>query len=163
VAAAFQDLHADFLRLTAEIVWCSVTTVGADGRPRARLLHPIWEIVDGRPVGWITTRRSPVKAAHLAHDPYVTCAYWRPSHDAVFVDCRATWQDSLDKKRRIWHWFQTTPPPLGYDPSTIWKDGPTDPEYSVLKLEPERVQIVTVQTLTTRVPRIWKEPRRALA
>jgi general stress protein 26 len=160
VTAAFQELASDFLRFTAEIVWCSLTTVGSDGRPRARMLHPIWEVVDGRPVGWITTRRSPIKAAHLRHSPYVTCAYWRPNHDAVFADCTATWEKSLAQKQRIWEWFKTTPPPLGYNPGTIWKDGPTDPDYNVLKLEPRRVQIVTVDTLTTRSPRIWKEPSR---
>jgi general stress protein 26 len=161
VADTFEDLQADFLRLTAEIVWCSVTTVAADNRPRSRILHPIWELVDGRPVGWITTRRTPLKAAHLRHSPCVTCAYWRPSHDAVLVDCLATWQDSPEQKQRVWSLFTTTPPPLGYDPGTIWPGGPTDPDYSVLKLEPERIQIVTVETLTTRVPRIWQAHRPA--
>jgi hypothetical protein len=112
-------------------------------------------VVDGRPIGWITTRRSPIKTAHLAHSPYVACAYWRPSHDAVLADCLARWEDLPDQKQRIWHWFQTTPPPLGYDPHTIWKDGPSDPDYSVLRLEASRVQIVTAKTLTARHPRVW--------
>jgi hypothetical protein len=159
MSAAFEELQADFLRLTSEIVWCSVTTVGPDARPRSRILHPIWEIADGRHVGWITTRRTPIKTAHLRHSPHLTCAYWRPSHDAVFADCLASWQDSLERKRRVWSLFQTTPPPLGYDPGTIWAGGPTDPEFSVLKLQPERVQIVTVQTLTSRQPRVWTARR----
>lgn len=35
VAPAFRDMaHA--------IVWASVATVDADGRPRTRILHPLW-------------------------------------------------------------------------------------------------------------------------
>lgn len=46
------EIEGDFLRITADVVWCTVATVDRRGRPRTRILHPIWEVVDGRPVGW---------------------------------------------------------------------------------------------------------------
>jgi hypothetical protein len=37
MAERFAALKDDFLRLTAEIVWCTVTTVDSQGRPRSRV------------------------------------------------------------------------------------------------------------------------------
>ena len=44
--------------LAHRIVWCTVATTGADGRPRTRVLHPIWEWDGTGLTGWIAT--SPV-------------------------------------------------------------------------------------------------------
>jgi hypothetical protein len=158
VIPPFTAFHPDFQRLTTDIVWCSLTTLDRHHRPRSRIVHPIWEVVADRPVGWVATRRSPIKTAHLAHSPHVSCAYWRPSHEAVLVQCLATWEERPDEKRRIWDWFSATPPPLGYDPQTIWHGGPADPGYSLLRPHAWRVQIVTIATLTTRQPRVWTAP-----
>jgi hypothetical protein len=160
VRASFADFRPDFLRLTTDIVWCSLTTLDRHNRPRSRIVHPIWEVADDQPIGWLATRRSPVKTAHLAHSPHVACVYWRPSHDAVLLQCLATWEDGSDHKARIWDLFKATPPPLGYDPGTIWSGGPADPDYSLLRLDPWRVQIVTVETLASRRPRVWTAPVR---
>jgi len=151
----FADFAPDFLRLTSETVWCSLTTLDRHNRPRSRIVHPIWEVVADRPIGWLATRRSPIKVAHLAHSQAVSCAYWRPSHDAVLVQCQAVWEDNAVEKVRIWQRYTTSPPPLGYDPHTIWSGGPGDPDYSVLRFHAWRVQIVTVETLTRKQPRVW--------
>ena len=37
VPTPFADIQHDFLRFTAEIVYCTVTTVDARGRPRSRI------------------------------------------------------------------------------------------------------------------------------
>jgi hypothetical protein len=145
----------DFIRLTTETVWCSLTTLDRHDRPRSRIIHPIWELADSGPVGSLATRRSPIKTAHLEHSPHVSCAYWRPSHDAVLLQCLASWEDRPDEKHRVWKLFESTPPPLGYDPRTIWSGGPDDPDYALLRLHAWRFQIVTVDSLTTRQPRVW--------
>jgi general stress protein 26 len=164
MAVPFSDMSDTFQRITTETVWCSLTTLDAHNRPRSRIIHPIWEVVDEQPVGWLATRRSPVKTAHLAHSQHVSCAYWRPTHDAVLLQCTAAWEDRREEKERIWHLFAAAPPPLGYDPRTIWTDGPEDPEYAVLRFEAWRVQIVTVETLTNRRAWVWTsattQPRR---
>ena len=41
--ASFSDIEKEFMDRVARIVWCTVTTVDTQDRPRARLLHPIWE------------------------------------------------------------------------------------------------------------------------
>ena len=54
-----------FLKMAHQIVWCTVATVDSDGRPRSRILHPIWQW-DGRElIGWIATGPTPTKRAHL--------------------------------------------------------------------------------------------------
>ena len=41
--SAFADIEKDFLARVRQIVWCSVATVDRRGRPRSRILHPLWE------------------------------------------------------------------------------------------------------------------------
>ena len=65
----------DAVRTAHEVVWGVLTTVDGCGRPRNRVVHPAWELAGGRAVGWVTTRLSPVKVAHLAANPHVGCAY----------------------------------------------------------------------------------------
>jgi hypothetical protein len=48
----FAELEDDFLRTSTETVFCAVTTVDEAGRPRSRMLHPIF--VD--PPGELTGR-----------------------------------------------------------------------------------------------------------
>ena len=37
------DVAPAFVEMAHRIVWCTVATTGADGRPHTRVLHPIWE------------------------------------------------------------------------------------------------------------------------
>jgi hypothetical protein len=41
MAESFRPFEEDFLRITADIVWCTLTTVDRKGRPRSRVVHPI--------------------------------------------------------------------------------------------------------------------------
>ncbi|MFC9438361.1 pyridoxamine 5'-phosphate oxidase family protein [Nocardia sp. NPDC057030] len=140
--AAFEAIQADFFRFTQEIVWCTVTSVSGDGRPRSRILHPLWEMRDGRPVGWIATGKTPVKARHLAANPVVAFSYWSPAQHVVQGEAVATWVEDVAVKHRIWDLFMTTPPPLGYDLRLFTPDGPASPKFSLLRLDPERVQVL---------------------
>jgi hypothetical protein len=48
----FDAIEEEFASRTRRIVWCTVATVDEKGRPRTRILHPIWEGT----AGWIATR-----------------------------------------------------------------------------------------------------------
>ncbi|MGW0504105.1 pyridoxamine 5'-phosphate oxidase family protein [Micromonospora sp. NPDC003241] len=159
----FADLRDDFLRLTTEIGWCAVATVDGRGRPRSRIMHVSWEIGDAGPTGWVSTTRTPVKTAHLARSPYVSCSYWTPAHDAVFVDCRATWLEPGDTKRHVWDMVAAAATQRGFDPYAVWPDGPADAGFEVLQFDPWRVQI-TLQDLangqTIGSSRVWHAAER---
>ncbi len=65
-----------FIEMAHSIVWASAATVDANGHPRSRVLHPIWEWDGTDLLGWIATVPSPVKKAHLAVHPQMSLSYW---------------------------------------------------------------------------------------
>ncbi|MFI6316583.1 pyridoxamine 5'-phosphate oxidase family protein [Nonomuraea sp. NPDC050556] len=142
MAETFKALSDDFLRFTGEIVWCTLTSVDDHGHPRSRILHPIWEVIDDRPVGWIATGRTPVKTRHLDNNPHVSFSYWSPAQSVVLGEAVASWVDDPATKRHIWDLFTTTPPPLGYDLRITGADGPESPAFTPLRLDPSRVQVL---------------------
>ncbi|TCO44248.1 pyridoxamine 5'-phosphate oxidase family protein [Actinocrispum wychmicini] len=141
MAELFEALRDDFVRITDDVIWCSVTTVDDAGRPRSRILHPLWEIVDGRPVGWVVTGRTPVKARHLAANPNVAVSYWSPDQRVVLAECVASWVQDVETKSRVWDLFMTTPPPRGYDLSGFIPDGAADAAFTPLRLDPRSVHV----------------------
>ncbi len=141
-----------FVAVAHRIVWCTVATVDRHNRPRSRVLHPYWEQTDDGLTGWITTRPTALKVAHLAHSPYVSCSYWDPTHDAVVAECGAEWVDDVDVRRHAWELFRAAPEPLGHDPGTIWPDGPATPDAGVLRLTPWRLRVAGMETLLGRAP-----------
>jgi hypothetical protein len=149
------DVLADALAVTRQVVWCVLTTVDRVGRPRNRVVHPVWEATDSGLVGWVTTRRSPVKSAHLAGNPHVGCAYAGAGHDVAYFDCTAGWA-SPAARHHAWAVCRGVQPPAGFDPATIWPDGPDSPGAEVLRLEPYRVQVGLAADLAAgRTPRTW--------
>jgi general stress protein 26 len=149
---SFAEIEKDFMERVSRIVWCTVTTVDRKGRPRARILHPIWE----GSTGWIATGRSSFKGKHLGANPHVSLSYWDPQHQQVFADCEASWMEDSSEKQRVWDLFKATPEPLGYDLKLFW-DNPTDPEYGLLKLAPWRVEVSALADMMTgQPPRVWR-------
>lgn len=152
-AASFSEIEQEFMRRVARTVWCSVATVDRKGRPRTRILHPIWE----GSTGWIATGRHTLKTKHLARNPYVSLSYWDPQHEQIHADCKAEWVDDQAEKVRIWELYKATPPPLGYDPGMIWQGGVDDPTYGLLKLTPWRVELFALKNVMTgEGPQVWR-------
>ncbi|MGQ4268794.1 pyridoxamine 5'-phosphate oxidase family protein [Nocardiopsis changdeensis] len=157
----FADLREDFDAVVGSVNYATMVTVDAKGRPRTRVLIPVWETEGDEPRGWLATYRTPVKAAHLANNPHVTFSYWNPTQNTASVDATAAWTEDPADRRRVWDLYRYgSPPGAGYDPSGFWK-GPDDPELSVLRVDPWRVQVLRGRDLVTGVPaRIWtREPR----
>ena len=149
---SFADIEQEFLARVARIVWCTVATVDRQGRPRTRILHPIWE----GSTGWIATGRDSHKAKHLAENPYVSLSYWDQQHQQVYVDAKAEWVDEPAEKKRLWELYSSTPPPLGYDLGMIWQGGLEDPTYGLLKLTPWRIELFALADMFSgKEPQIW--------
>lgn len=126
-----------FVDMAHGIVWATVATVDRKGRPRSRILHPIWEWDGERIKGWIGTTATPIKRAHLNVTPHVSVNYWAPSHDTCVAECRAEWAHDDETCTYVWELFKSVPEPLGFDPALIptW-DGPTTDSFSVMALHP---------------------------
>ena len=80
------DVAPAFVEMAHSIVWCSAATVDAQGRPRSRILHPIWQWDGTFLVGWVGTSPTPIKQAHLKVSPYMSLNYWTPSHDTCAAE-----------------------------------------------------------------------------
>ena len=133
-----------FVEMAHRIVWAAAATVDAKGRPRTRVLHPLW-LWDGKALhGWIATGPTPQKRAQLAASPNIALNYWAPSQDTCLAECRASWAFDDATRKQVWDLFKNAPAPVGYDPAIIppWKDGPTSPAFAAIRLEPWRLRLM---------------------
>ena len=140
---ALASIAPSFVEMAHRIVWGTVATTDTAGRPRSRVLHPLWEWDGSSLVGWIATGPTPVKRAHLERTPYVSVNYWSRNHDTCTADCRTHWFFDDDTREQVWQSFKDAPAPVGYDPALIpdWRDGPRSPAFAALRLEPYRLRV----------------------
>src|SRR3546814_18108401 len=133
-----------FVEMALSIVWCTVATTQADGAPRTRILHPIWEWDGTSLTGWIATSPTSPKADDLAANPRVSLTYWTPNHDTCTADCDTAWETSDEDRAAGWDRFLNGPEPVRYGPSLI--AGGPHPTH----LERRRVGEQGAQTVRTR-------------
>ena len=136
------EVATAFIEMAHRIVWATVATVDASGRPRTRILHPIWEWDGTRLTGWIATGPQTPKARDLAHRPNVSLTYWDPTQDVATADCDTVWETDDQSRRAGWQRFVDGPSPVGYDPSIIpgW-DSPESEAFGILRLEPQYLRV----------------------
>jgi hypothetical protein len=135
------ELADDLAEIVGRIVWSVVSTVDRAGRPRSRVMHPVWDFA--AMAGVVGTRRTPVKVAHLAGQSALTCAYWSPEHDTAFLDCEAEWVPE-EELGEAWAALSE-----GYDPLTVWPGGAGSADFAALRLRPYRVQVMRASALAT--------------
>jgi general stress protein 26 len=129
------ELLNEFTRIAHSIVWCTLATVDRRLRPRSRVVHPYWE----HGTGWLFTRPTPLKRAHLEHHPHVSCSYWSPAQETAVAECEAEFADDEPTRRKVWNLFTTAAEPLGYDPHILGADDHRSPNITVLRMTPWRL------------------------
>jgi hypothetical protein len=139
-----------FIDMAHKIVWCNVATVDKQGRPRSRVLHPIWEFDGDSLVGWIATGPTPTKLAHIEASPFVSCNYWSPEQDTCVAECAASWVTDAAGKKAVWDKLANGPEPVGYDPAMIpgWENSES-PGFTGLRLDPWRLRVMPGQAMLT--------------
>ena len=156
---SLEKIAPAFIEMAHSIVWASAATVDANGHPRSRVLHPIWEWDGTDLFGWIATVPSPVKKAHLAVHPQMSLNYLAPTHDTCSAECLVEWYLDDDTCGAVWDKFLNGPEPVGYDPRIIphWIDGPTSDDFAALRLTPYRLRVMagTVMTKGEGAPLTW--------
>lgn len=126
------------------IVWCTVATVDSRGRPRTRILHPIWEWDGEALVGWIATGATSPKTKHLARTPEISLTYWTPNHDTCTAEAVASMHNDDETRAWLWNRFKDAPAPVGYDPAIIppWAGGPASPAFGAMRVEPTSLSVL---------------------
>ncbi len=155
-----QETAPAFVEMAHRIVWCSAATVDSAGRPRSRILHPIWQWDGATLTGWIATSPTPTKRSHLAAHPYISLNYWTPSQDTCVAECRVSWALDDATRAMVWELFASAPPPVGYNPAIIpaWTS-PSAPAFVVLHLQPWRLRVLPASVFTRQSGQIftWQE------
>jgi hypothetical protein len=143
------DIAPAFVEMAHRIVWASVATVDGDGRPRSRVLHPIWEWDGTDLVGWVATSPTPIKTGDLAAHPYASVNYWASDHDTCTAECQAQLVLDDDVRTGLWERFKSAPEPVGYDPAIIpfWTS-PTADTFAALRLDPYRLRVMPGTVMT---------------
>ena len=125
------DFFAAVEEASKKAIWCSVATTGPDG-PRVRMVHPTWE---GETL-WFATGTTSPKIRQLRSDPRVDVQYQVAPPDFVHIMVRgkASIIGDEDEKKRIWDVFD-------YDLSQFWSGGPNDPDFTPVRVDPDRVEL----------------------
>jgi general stress protein 26 len=112
-------------------IWCALATASPEG-PRVRMVHPTWE---GSTL-WFATGTSSPKTRQLRADPRVDIQFQVAPPDFVHVLVRGRAEIVRDEaeRKRVWD-------VIDYDLSQFWTGGPTDPEYTLVRVDPERVEL----------------------
>jgi hypothetical protein len=146
---SLNEIAPVFIEMAHRIVWCSAASVDAHGRPRSRVLHPIWQWDGARLAGWIATSPTPTKRAHLQASPYLSLNYWTPSHDTCVAECRAALVFDDETRSMVWNMFLNAPPPLGYNPRIVpaWESPQCD-AFAVIRVEPWRIRLLPASAMS---------------
>ena len=151
--SSFAEIAPEFIERAHRMVWCDMATVGPDGRPRTRIVHPVWE----GDTAWMTSFRLGPKAEDIDRNPYVSLAYVSDPVKPAYAECVASWVDDRDQRIAIWERIAVIPEPLGYDAQTMF--GSYDvPNLTLLRLEPWKIRLTVAGDVSAR--RIWEESGR---
>ena len=125
-AAFFADVDA----ASRKPIWCALATSLA-GEPRVRMVHPTWE----NGVLWFATRTGSPKHRQIERNPTVDLQYQVAPPDFVHVTVRGRAEIVIDpaEKKRVWD-------VIDYDLGAFWPGGPTDPNYTLVRITPSRVE-----------------------
>ena len=150
---SLQEIAPRFLDMAHQIVFCTVATVDAKGRPRSRVVHAIWEWDDQQLTGWFGSRRRSTIDSNIAQSPWVSCNYWASTQDTCVADCAAEWRVDLESRQHLWDLFCRAPQPVGFDPSIVrgWTDPAAD-EFNPLCLKPWRLRVLSAEAMMAGGP-----------
>jgi general stress protein 26 len=138
------DFFAAVDEASKKAIWCAIATAGPDG-PRVRIVHPTWE---GSAL-WFATGTTSPKIAQIRQQPAVDVQFQVAPPDFVHVLVRGTAEiiDDAAEKKRVWDL-------IDYDLSQFWPGGPTDPNYSPVRIDPDRVELSKMFGMSDK--RVWR-------
>jgi len=148
--SSFAEIEPAFIERAHRMVWCDMATAGSTGRPRTRIVHPVWE----NGIAWMTSLRVGPKAEDIDRNPYVSLAYVSDPVKPAYAECVASWVEDRDERIAIWERIAVIPEPLGYNAQTMF--GSYDvPNLTMLRLEPWRIRLTVAGDVSARM--IWEE------
>ena len=128
--------------------WCALATE-TGGEPRVRMVHPTWE---GETL-WLATGPETLKAKQMAVNPIVDIQYQVAPPDFIhlMIRGRATLISDNAVREHVWNNV------MDYDLAQFWPEGPTDPNYVAVRIDPDRVELSKM--FGTMDKRVWRRGR----
>lgn len=156
------DVAPRFVAMAQEIEMAVVATVGRGGRPRTRVMQPVWAWDGTSLVGWVSTTSTDPKMDDLQATPQLSLTYWNPDQDTCTADCEVELVTDPAAKAAAWDRFKTTPG--GFDPAIHpdWDD-PSHPTFGVLRLTPTRLRVMPGTLMTKGEGEVMRWSRRSPA
>jgi general stress protein 26 len=150
------DIGPAFVEMAHGIGMCVAATAGADGRPRTRVVQPVWTWDGAGLTGWMSTSTEQPKYRHLRERPELSLTYWHPQQDTCSADCHVTLVTDDAGRAAAWDRFKATPAPAGFDPA-INPEWPsrTAPTFGVLRLEPTWLRVMPGTLMLTGEGEVW--------
>ncbi len=143
-AAEAAQFFVDVDAAARKATWAAVATVTAD-EPRVRLVHPTWE---GQVLWFATSKNSP-KAVQLAANPAIDIQYQVAAPDFIHLLVRGRAELLADAATRAHAWEV-----LDYELADFWPGGVDDPDYLVVKVIPQRVELSEMFGMANK--RVWR-------
>jgi general stress protein 26 len=136
----FQDVDA----AARSAVWAAVATVDGD-QPRVRMVHPTWE---GQTL-WFATGTDSPKHKQLEKNAKLDVVFQVSPPDFVHLLARGASEiiGAGEEKKRVWD-------VIDYDLSQFWPGGPEDPNYTLVKISPVRVELSKTFGMVDK--RVWR-------
>jgi general stress protein 26 len=127
-----------------QAIWCAVATV-AGNQARVRMVHPTWE---GETL-WFATGTGSPKHRHLEANPSVDVQFQVAPPEFIHIMVRGNAEIVTDpiEKKRVWD-------VLDYDLTQFWSGGPTDPNFTPIRITPSRVELSKM--FGSQDKRIWR-------
>jgi hypothetical protein len=145
----FAEIEPEFIERAHRMVWCDMATVGPDGRPRTRIVHPVWE----GDTAHVTSLRIGAKADDIDRNPYVSLAYVGDPMKPAYAECIASWVDDREERIEIRKRIAAIPEPLGYDTEKMF--GSYDfTNLTMLRLKPWKIRLSVAGDLSAR--QVWE-------
>jgi len=140
--------RADILDAARDLMqsshYCALITLGDDGRPLARAMDPFEPTRDFHV--WLGTNRRTHKIKQIQKDPRVTLYYFSPdSPGYVTILGSARIVDEAAAKKQYWkkEW------------ADFYDDGAEGPEYILIEVIPQTVQVVSNSHGIASEPQTW--------
>ncbi len=135
---------SDVEEATKKAIWCAIATQSKSG-PRVRMVHPTWE---GETL-WFATGTTSPKAVHIEQDPRIDLQFQVAPPDFVHLMVRgeATIVTDPTEKKRVWD-------VLDYDLGAFWSGGVDDPNYPLVRVRPQRVELSKM--FGSQDKRVWR-------
>ena len=140
--AAILEAATDIMRLAR---YCTLVTLGADGRPQARIVDPFAPEADL--TIWIATNPLTRKIQDIRRDPRVTLLYFNQAK-SEYVTVLGTARIETDARLKAGRWKAEW--------AGLYKNDNRGDDYVLLRVQPTRLEVSSVERGLQNDEKTWR-------